>query len=323
LSPAIAIDLGTSNTLIHVAGRGVVVDQPSLVAIRGSGERQALIAVGRDALAIDGRQGPDVRVVRPVHDGVVADLDACVAMLQAMLRQLPYRLPRARVLVSVPHGVTAVERAAFHDAARRATGARRVELVAEPMAAAIGVGLPVRIARGHLVLDVGSGITEAAVTSLGEIVACASVRAGGATLDARIAGHLRVAHGLEIGARSAEHLKRALVGDRARPGTTAIAKGRHTASGLPAAREVGTDELHAAIAPTVEALVAPVLAVLETLSPELVADIASSGIWITGGGSLVPVVARAVERRVGVRIRPAPHPLGAVIRGNAAILARA
>jgi rod shape-determining protein MreB and related proteins len=314
---ALAIDLGTSGTLIHVAGRGVVVDQPSLVARRGAD----VIAVGAAALAMEGRNRPDIAIVRPLHDGVVADLDACVAMLQAMLRLVPGGVRAGRVLISVPRGVTAVERAAFRDAAARATGARRVALLDEPMAAAIGEGLPVSAPRGHMILDVGSGITEAAVTCLGEIVACSSLRAGGETLDARIEGHLRAAHGLAVGPRTAERLKRELLAGAA-PGAVALAKGRDVESGLPRARVVTADELGAATGGIVASLVEPVLAVLEALSPELVADVGDRGIWITGGGSLVPSVATAVARRVGVPARRGADPLAAVIRGNAAVLTR-
>jgi rod shape-determining protein MreB len=314
---ALAIDLGTSCTLIHVAGAGIVVDQPSLVARRGD----QVVAVGHAALAMEGRARPDVAIIRPLHDGVVGDLDACVAMLQAMLRLVPGGVRARRALISVPHGVTAVERAAFRDAAARATGARRVTLVDEPMAAAIGEGLAVGAARGHLVLDVGSGITEAAVTCLGEIVACASLRAGGETLDARIASHLRAAHGLAIGPRTAERLKRELLAG-AGPAATAIAKGRHVVSGLPAARVVSAGELAAVVDDTVASLVDPVLAVLESLTPELVADIGDRGVWVTGGGSLVSSVTAAVARRVGVRAHRGAAPLAAVIRGNAAVLAR-
>ena len=317
---ALAIDLGTSNTLIHVLGRGTIVDEPSLVALR----RGELIAVGSAALALDGRQRPDVSVVRPLHDGVVADLDACVRMLQALLAAVPRRLGVSgirRVLISVPHGVTAVERAAFRDAAFRATGARQVALLAEPMAAAIGAGLPVGIARGHMVVDVGSGITEAAVTSLGAIVSCASVRAGGETLDARIATHLRATRGLEVGARTAERLKRELLGPGA--AATAVAKGRQVLTGLPTALEVSAVELRGAVEAAVESLVEPVLDVLEELSPELVADVGDHGIWVTGGGSLVPTIAAAIARRVGVRTHQPQAPLAAVIEGNAAVLAGA
>jgi rod shape-determining protein MreB and related proteins len=320
---ALAIDLGTSNTLVHVHGRGTVIDVPSLVAVRTGGERRGeVMATGRAALALDGRERPDLAIVRPLQDGVVADLDACVRMLQALLRQVRRRLFERvhRVLISVPHGVTAVERAAFHDAAARATRARRVSLIDEPMAAAIGAGLPVGAARGHMVVDVGSGITEAAVTSLGAIVACASVRAGGKTIDERIAAHLRASRGLAIGARTAERLKRELLAaDGTEP--VAVAKGRQVATGLPAVARVRATELRAAVEPVVESLIAPVFDVLDGLTPELVADIGDGGIWITGGGSLVPMIAAAIARRVGVRTHSPAAPLCTVIDGNAAVLA--
>jgi rod shape-determining protein MreB len=313
VSEDLAIDLGTASTRVQARRSGRVLDEPSVVAVRESGQ---VAAFGRTALALEGREPRGVRVLRPVRDGVVVDLEAAVLLLRACLREAPR--PR-RVVISLPRGVTSVEREALRETARRATGTARVELVDEPMAAALGAGVPVTAARGRMLVDLGGGITETVVIALGAIVCCDSARGGGQALDRQLAAHLRASRGIEIGERTAERLKLALLGGETPP-ASAAAKGRWVLSGLPGAIEVTPSEALAAVAPALDAIAGGVAAVFEELTPELAVDVAEGGILLSGGASLCRTLAGRVAARTGVPVAHVPDALGAVIRGNARVM---
>ncbi len=311
----VAIDLGTASTLIAAAGFGTVIQEPSIAAVRAE-NRHVLLSAGKPARDLDGREPPHVAIVRPLRDGVVADLDACVLMLRAFLASAATRVGRriGRVLISVPRGVTPVEREAFREVAERATRARRVALIDEPFAAAIGADLPVRGPRGVMLVDVGGGITEAVVIALGEIVCAESIRVGGATIDAQIAAHLH-RRGFEIGAKTAERLKLLLASELDQE-ERALAKGRWMVTGLPGTLEVTSSEILDAVSGTLDEIADGAARAFEDLSPELVCDIADHGLVLSGGGSYTRSLAERISRRIGVTVRRADDPLGAVIRGN-------
>lgn len=311
----VAIDLGTARTQIHGAGRGVMVDEPSVVAVRAGG-RGRLVAAGRAAHELVGREPGHVNVVHPLRGGVVSDSDACVLMLRAFLDGIRV----SRVLISAPRGVTAVEREAFREVAERSTGARQVRLIDEPLAAALGADLAVEAPRGLMLVDVGGGISEAVVIALGEIVCSESLRVGGHTVNEHITAHLRARRGLEIGDLTAERLKLTLATEGA-TADRALAKGRFTASGLPGTVEITAGEVVEALAATVDEIAERVVRVFEQLSPELVGDVADHGVVLSGGGSLTQTLAGRIARRTGCAVRRAPDPHGAVIRGNGRALA--
>ena len=314
----LAIDLGTATTRIHARRQGRLLEEPSVIALRDGG---AVVAVGRTALALEGREPRGVRVLRPLRDGVITDLDGAVLMLRGFLRAATCR-GGARVVISLPRGVTSVEREAFREAAHRAAGGARVALIDEPMAAALGAGVPVASARGRMLADVGGGITEAVVIALGEIVCGESARIGGQTLDRHLADHLRHSRGIEIGERTAERLKLELLGAEGN-GHTAPARGRWVLSGLPGSVEVSASEALAALAPGLDTIAEGIARVFEELSPELVGDVADSGILLSGGASLCRSLAGRVARRTGVTVEHVPDALGAVIRGNTQVMERA
>ncbi|MFM9369540.1 rod shape-determining protein [Streptomyces sp. Da 82-17] len=332
----IGIDLGTANTLLYARGQGIVLNEPSVVAVR-EGSRTAL-AVGAEAKETIGRTPGSITAIRPLQDGVIGDFEAAEEMIRHFVRKaVPGRRPRTRMVVCVPSGVTPVERRAIVQAAQRA-GARAVHLVEEPMAAAIGAGLPVSEPRGSMVVDIGGGTTEVAVISLGGIVTARSLRVGGHRLDAAITDFVRKEHGLLIGERTAEDIKVAIgsawpvpesegagqsPSDKGGGGRRAGAfemrsfavRGREKVRGLPKTVDLTVKEVRAALDEPVEAIVAAVRATLEDCPPELSGDVMERGIVLTGGGALLPGLDLRLTSATGIPVTVADDPLDSVALG--------
>ncbi|KUL36086.1 rod shape-determining protein MreB [Streptomyces sp. NRRL F-4489] len=337
----IGIDLGTANTLVYARGKGVVLNEPSVVAVNAAGE---VVAVGSEAKRTIGRTPSGITAMRPLREGVIADFDAAEQMLRALMKKaLPSRrFSRPRVVICVPSGITGVERRAVIDSARGA-GAREVHLIEEPMAAAIGAGLPVDEPVGCMVVDIGGGTTEVAVVSMGGLVTAQSVRVAGDAMDAAIAAYIKKEHGLAIGERTAEDIKIAIGSaawspdapfadafpdpeDEAAPGDGADAapaahsytvRGRDHLSGLPRLQEITAEEIRGALAEPVEAIVRAVHRTLDECPPELSGDIIERGIALTGGGALLRGLDRRLRQEMGVPVMVADAPLDCVVNGTA------
>ena len=321
----IGIDLGTANTLVSVRGRGIVIDEPSVVAIDRVSKR--VLAIGADAKRMVGRTPSTIVAVRPLRDGVISDFATTEKMLQYFIRSVNERfglgIPKPRVVVGIPSSATEVEKRAVHDAAM-AAGARAAYLIEEPMAAAIGSGLPVMDAAGSMIVDIGGGTTEVAVIALGGIVRSQSVRAAGDAMDQAIIYYARQVHNTLIGERTAEQIK--IDAGSAFPldeEWTADLRGRDLATGLPKTIEISTVELRDALSAVTNEIIRAVRATIETTPPELVADLMMRGIAMTGGGSLL----RGLDRRVATETRfpvyVAEDPLRSVVRGCAEALEEA
>ncbi|MGQ0467620.1 MAG: rod shape-determining protein [Sporichthyaceae bacterium] len=311
----IGVDLGTANTLVYVRGRGIVLNEPSVVAINTATGQ--VVAVGSEAKAMMGRTPAHVVAVRPLKDGVIADFEITERMLRYFIQKVHRRryFAKPRVVVCVPSGITGVERRAVIEAAGQA-GARSVHILSEPMAAAIGAGLPVGEATGCMVVDIGGGTTEVAVVSLGGIVCAKSVRIAGDELDQAIIAHLRKEHSLLIGERSAEEIKMALgsalpVEDQ----RLAEIRGRDLVSGLPRIAVVNPDEIRECIEEPVAAIVDAVKATLDLCPPELAADIMDRGIVLTGGGAMLRRLDDRVCAETGMPVVIAKNPLDSVALG--------
>ena len=319
----VGIDLGTANTLIAMQGRGVVLEEPSVVAV--DAVRGAICAVGTDAKAMMGRTPAHLSVVRPLRDGVVADLNVTRQMLEHFVGRV-YRgrgLISPRVMVGVPSGITEVERRAVESAAETATGARQAHTVEEPMAAALGAGLPVDDAAGSMIVDIGGGTTEVAVISLGGIVAARSIRVAGDEIDEALRSHIRHEHNLVVGELSIERLKiEAASAYSVVPDSKVWVRGRSLVTGLPGAVEISSAELRAAIREPVTAIIEVVRATLEVAPPELCADIMERGLTLAGGGALLRGLAMAIERSVGSPVHVCDAPLAAVALGTLRALER-
>src|SRR3954452_4158226 len=310
----IAIDLGTANTVIYVRGRGIVLSEPSVVAIdQRSGE---VHAVGADAQRMIGRTPASISADRPLRHGVIADFDVCEAMLRQFIdKVLRSRFSRPRLVMCAPSGITDVERRAVEEGARSA-GAREVHLVEESLAAAIGSGLESAEPIGRMVVDVGGGTTEVAVISLGSIVVSRSLRTGGYDLDDAISTHLRLEHRLAIGSQSAEQIKLAVASaEPLQEGLRTRVRGRGLLSGLPREIELDSIEVRQAIEPAVAEIMTAVHDTLEDTPPELAADITKEGILIAGGCSLLRGFADSVHRETGMPVHHATAPLTCVAEG--------
>ena len=324
-STDLSIDLGTANTLIYVRGRGVILDEPSVVAIREDkiGGGSILQAVGANAKGMLGRTPENITTVRPLKDGVIADFDITEKMLQYFVRKAHgsrYFRPSPRILVCVPYGATQVERRAIRESTERA-GARKVFLVEEPMAAAIGAGMPVHEARGSMVLDIGGGTSEVAVMSLNGIVYAASVRIGGDRFDEAIINYVRRNYGMLIGEATAERIKVAI--GTAYPGRevkeTSV-KGRNLSEGIPRAFSLNSNEILEALQEPLQGIVGAVRTALEQTPPELGADVAEAGIVVTGGGALLTDLDKLLMEETGLPVVLADEPLTCVARGGGRIL---
>jgi rod shape-determining protein MreB len=310
----LAVDLGTANTIIYERGRGVVLDEPSVVAVR-AGTAQ-LVAAGARAKEMVGRTPETITAVRPLRDGVISDADVTERMLRWFVDEVsPSRLLRPRVVVCVPSDITSVERRALEDAMLRA-GARRVYVIEEPMAAAIGAGLPVHETAASMVVDIGGGTTDVAVISLGGVVSARSVRIGGDEVDDAIVAHLKSEYSLLLGERSAEQIK--VAAGSAFPLREEIServRGRDLGTGLPKTVVVNSTEIRRAIEGPLLQIVELVRSVLDVCPPELAGDVLDRGVVLTGGGALLRGLDERLRHELGVPVHVADDPLRAVARG--------
>lgn len=312
---AIGIDLGTANVLVYVKGRGVVLNEPSVVAYSESDNR--VLAVGKQARDMLGRSPGRIQVVRPMRDGVIADYTITEAMLRYFIRRVsgPFNLFRPIVMICIPAGVTNVESRAVLDATLQA-GAREAHLIPEPLAAAIGANIPIDGPAGSMVIDIGGGTTEAAVISLNDIVVSASIRVGGNRIDELIQTYVRRKYNLVIGDRTAEEIKlRAGSAIPLRDEELVEVRGRDQIDGLPKMRQISSHEITEAISDALNQIVATVKSVLEQTPPELAADIVDKGMVLTGGGALLRNIDRLLARETGVPAYIAEDPLSCVAIG--------
>ena len=322
----LSIDLGTANTLIYVRGQGIVLNEPSVVAIRqdrGPGGPRSVAAVGAEAKRMLGRTPGNIVTVRPLKDGVIADFSMTEEMLKQFIRKVHrsrmFR-PSPRVLVCVPCGSTQVERRAIKESAESA-GARDVYLIEEPMAAAIGAGIPVHEARGSMVLDIGGGTSEVAVISLNGIVYAASVRIGGDRFDEAITNYVRRNYGILIGEATAERIKHEI--GSAYPGQDVreiSVKGRNLSEGVPRSFTLNSNEILEALQEPLQGIVGAVKVALEQTPPELGADVAERGIVLTGGGALLTDIDKLLTEETGLPVVIADEPLTCVARGGGRVL---
>jgi rod shape-determining protein MreB len=311
-----AVDLGTANTLVYVRGRGIVLNEPSVVAINTS--NGAILAVGSEAKRMIGRTPAHIRAVRPLKDGVIADFEITEKMLRYFIQKVHHRrlMAKPRVVVCVPSGITGVEQRAVEEATYSA-GARAAFIIEEPMAAAIGAGLPIHEPTGNMVVDIGGGTTEVAVISLGGIVTSTSIRVGGDELDEAIIQHVKKEYSLALGERTAEAIKLA-VGSAFPTADDVIAeiKGRDLVSGLPKTIHITAEEVRKAIEEPVNAVIDAVKNTLDRCPPELSADIMDKGIVLTGGGALLKGLDERLRHETGMPINVAESPLSCVAIGS-------
>ncbi len=321
-SQDIGIDLGTANTLICVRNKGIVIREPSVVAVSVKGSAQHVVAVGNEAKQMIGRTPGSITAVRPVKDGVIADFQMTADMLRQFIKQALSGAPfsRARVMICISSGVTEVERKAVHDAAISA-GARYVSLIEEPMAAAIGAGMPVVEPQGNMVVDIGGGTTEVAVISLGDIVCSRSIRVAGDMMDDAIVQYTKRKYNLLIGERTAEEIKIAIGSAAPYVGEGALdVRGRNLIDGLPKNVEISSEDIREALSDAVQQIVDTVCATLEKTPPELAADILDNGIVLAGGGALLRGIDRRLADATGMPVRVAENPLDCVVTGTAICL---
>jgi rod shape-determining protein MreB len=326
----LAIDLGTANTLVYLKGKGIVVSEPSVVAVqKDSMGQKKVLAVGTDAKNMLGRTPGSIVAIRPMKDGVIADFDITEEMLRYFIRKIHNRkaLVRPRIVICVPSGITQVEKRAVKESAESA-GAREVYLIEEPMAAAIGAGLPITEASGNMIVDIGGGTTEVAVISLAGIVYAKSVRVGGDKMDEAIAQHLKRKYNLLIGERTSEEIK-IQIGSAYPEGPSSPAngkadrmevKGRDLVSGIPKTLEIGAQEIREALSEPINAIVEAVRIALERTPPELAADIVDKGIVLAGGGALLRNLDQLLREETGLPVVIAEEPLSCVVLGSGKVL---
>jgi len=323
LSHDVGIDLGTANTLVTVRNRGIVISEPSVVAMDTRTKR--VLAIGAEAKRMVGRTPANIVAIRPLRDGVISDFDVTEQMIRYFINKVHdryARIPRPRVLVGIPSGVTEVEKRAVRDATVNA-GARWSRLIEEPMAAAIGAGLPVSEPSGSLIVDIGGGTTEVAVISLGGIVVSRSIRIGGDEMDTDIVSFARREYNLLMGERTAEEIKIAV--GSAHPSEsgeerTTTFRGRDLLTGLPRSVEVGGDQIREALEPSILQIVDAIKETIEETPPELVADIMDQGIVLAGGGALLSGLDRRVAEATQMPVHIADDPLTCVVRGTGRVL---
>lgn len=321
-SQDIGVDLGTANTLVFVKGKGIVIREPSVVAVDERTNPKTVVAVGADAKRMIGRTPGSITAVRPLEDGVIADFDMTSDMLKEFIKRAISSSPfnRARVMICIPSGVTEVERRAVHDAAKSA-GARYVSLIEEPMAAAIGAGLPVLEATGSMIVDIGGGTSEVAVISLGDIVTARSVRVAGDKFDEAIISYVKKMFNLLIGERSAEDIKIKLGSAYPYEGEAAMEiKGRNLIDGLPKSVEITSEQVREALADPVDKILDSIRYTLDRTPPELAADIMERGIMLTGGGALLRGLDKLIEAETGMPVHVAKNPLDCVVNGTGVCL---
>ena len=316
----LAVDLGTANTLVYVKGKGIVLREPSVVTVHKDSKK--ILAVGSEAKAMIGRTPGDIVAIRPMKDGVIANFDITEAMLRYFTQKVHNRktLVRPRMIICVPSGITQVERRAVRDSAENA-GAREVYLIDEPMAAAIGVGLPIEEPGGSMIVDIGGGTTEVAVISLAGIVYAQSVRVGGDEMDEAIISYIKRNYNLLIGERAAEQIKIDIgsayqVGDR----KTVEIKGRDLVAAIPKTIVVSDEEIRESLSETVNAIIEAVRSAFESTPPELAADIVDRGIVLAGGGSLLRGIDLLLREETGLPVSVAEDPLSSIVMGTGKVL---
>ncbi|MFH0953027.1 MAG: rod shape-determining protein [Verrucomicrobiota bacterium] len=316
----IGIDLGTANTLVYVKDRGIVIREPSVVAIQAGTNR--VLAVGEEAKRMLGRTPGNIVAIRPLKSGVIADFEITEAMLRYFIRKVHDRrmMVRPRVIVAVPSGITEVEKRAVKDSATHA-GAREVYLIEEPMAAAIGVGLPVQEPAGNMIVDIGGGTTEVALISLAGIVLSRSVRVGGDEMDEAIVQYMKRVYNLMIGERTAEEIKIAIgsaypMGEE----TSMEVKGRDLVAGLPKTLTITSEEVRDAMQEPISAIVEAIRITLERCPPELSADLVDRGLVLAGGGALLRGIDKLIAEQTGLPVHVAEDPLSAVAEGTGVVL---
>ena len=316
----LAVDLGTANTLVYARGRGILLNEPSVVAVDTTTD--AVVAIGAEAKRMIGRTPGHIKAVRPLQQGVIADYDTTAEMLRYFVRKVLRRrlFSGPRVVVCVPSGLTGVEQRAVSESAY-AAGARRVHLISEPMAAAIGAGLPVSQPSGSMIVDIGGGTTEVAVIALGGIVASTSLRVAGDALDRAIVDHVRSHFSMLVGERTAEELKISI-------GTAYPVSGQHRAeirgrdlsSGMPRNVTIRADELRKAMETPIASIVGAVRATLDRCPPELAGDLVSRGIVLTGGGALLRGLDARLQHEIGIPVLVADRPLDSVVLGSGTVV---
>ena len=315
----LAIDLGTANTLVYVRGNGIVVDEPSVVAVRRNGRgANKVLAVGREAKMMLGRTPGHIEAIRPMKEGVIADFEVAEAMLRYFIKKANHSrtLIRPRVITCVPSGITQVEKRAVRESAESA-GAREVYLIEEPMAAAIGAGLPITEPTSNMVVDIGGGTTEVAVISLAGIVYSKSVRVGGDKMDEAILQYTKNKYNLLIGERSAELIKTTIGNAHRNDKLEQMEiKGRDLTTGIPKIVVIDSDEVRQAISEQVKTIVETVKSALEQTPPELAADIVDNGIVLTGGGALLKGLGMLLREETGLPITITENPLTTVVLGS-------
>ena len=320
LSADMAIDLGTANTLVYVKGKNIVLNEPSVVAIAKVRDKKVVLAVGEEAKMMLGRTPGNIEAIRPLRDGVIADFDITEDMIKYFIRKVHNRRSFASplVVICVPSGSTAVERRAIQESAE-AAGARKVYLIEEPMAAAIGAGLPVTEPTGSMIVDIGGGTTEVAVLSLGGIVYAQSVRIGGDKMNEAIIAYIRRNHNLLVGESSAERIKEE-IGSACPPeegeGRTMEIKGRDLMHGVPKELVISERQISESLAEPVSAIIEAVKSALEHTAPELAADIVDKGIVLTGGGALLSNMDYVLRYATGLPVSIADNPLSCVVLGT-------
>ncbi len=326
----VGIDLGTANVVVHVKGKGVVIRQPSVVARHI--KTKEILAMGEEAKKMMGKNPANIEVVRPLRDGVIADFDAAEAMLKhyivevhELYKGLGFKIPRPRVAIGIPSGVTEVERRAVQEAALEA-GARAVFLIEEPMAAAIGAGLPVQKAEGQLICDIGGGTSEIGVISLGGLVLNRSLRVAGDELTESIINFVRLKYSLLLGESTAEEIKIAIGSaypqKKEKEGNplTIVVRGRSLENGLPKSLKLDSIEIREALMPIVNQVMQEIALIIEETPPDLVSDILEKGMVMAGGGSLIRGIDKLISEQVGMPVWVTENPLEAVVRGCAKVL---
>ncbi len=318
MSNDLAIDLGTANTVLYVKGKGIVLREPSVVAVRRDARGSRVLAVGKEAKEMLGKTPGNIEAIRPMKDGVIADFEVTEAMLRYFINKVHNRrtLVHPRIIISVPSGITQVEKRAVRESAESA-GAREVYLIEEPMAAAMGADLPITEPTANMIVDIGGGTTEVAVISLAGIVYAKSVRVAGDKMDQAILQYIKRKHNLAIGERTAETIK-TTIGNvlPEEPYETMDIKGRDLVSGVPKTLSISSKEIQAAIAEQVSAIVDAVRVALEVTPPELSADIVDQGIVLTGGGALLKNLDKLLGQETGMPIIVADDPLSSVVLGS-------
>lgn len=321
-SSDLAIDLGTANTLVYVKGKGIVLREPSVVAVRFDHRSSKVLAVGKEAKMMLGRTPGNIKAIRPIKDGVIADFEVTEAMLRYFIKKVHNRraLVHPRIIISVPSGITQVEKRAVRESAESA-GAREVYLIEEPMAAAIGAGLPITEPVASMIVDIGGGTTEVAIISLAGIVYSNSVRVAGDKMDEAILHHIKRKYNLAIGEHSAEVIKTTIADVLPElPYQTMEIKGRDLVTGVPKTLTIDSGEIRIAIAEQVDSIVETVKMALELTPPELSADIVDQGIVLTGGGALLRNLDKRLNQETGLPIIIADDPLSSVVLGTGAAL---